>query len=86
VSAVVRDWLGPERQTRAGYQDVKECRRRHPLDLAQSSIELLGVSGPIEYRGWGKLDELMTASLMSWRYLINLHLFGPLRAARIGVI
>jgi hypothetical protein len=57
MSAIVRDGWGPQRQTRAGYQDVKECRRRHPLDLAKSSVELLGVSGPIEYRGWGQLDE-----------------------------
>jgi hypothetical protein len=52
MSAVVRDWWGPQRQTRAGYQDVKECRRRHSLDLAQSRIELLGASGPVEYRDW----------------------------------
>jgi hypothetical protein len=57
MSAVVRDWWHPQRQTRAGYQDVKECRRRHPLDLAQSSIELLVVFEPIEYRGWGQLYE-----------------------------
>jgi hypothetical protein len=48
---------GPQRQTRAGYEDVKGYRRRHSLALAQSSSELLGVFGPIEYRGWEQLDE-----------------------------
>jgi hypothetical protein len=42
MSAVVRDWWVPQRQTGAGYQDVKECRIMNPLDLAQSKIEFLG--------------------------------------------
>jgi hypothetical protein len=49
--------VGSSKANKDGYQDVKECRRRHPLDLAQSSIELLGVCGPIEYRDWGQSDE-----------------------------
>jgi hypothetical protein len=60
----VRDWWGPQRQTKTGYQDVKtgyqdvkECRRSPHLDLAQRTIEFLGVYGPIECRGWGQLDE-----------------------------
>jgi hypothetical protein len=51
MSAVVRDWWGSQRQTKASYQDIKECRRRHPLALVQSSNKLLGIFGPKEYRG-----------------------------------
>jgi hypothetical protein len=51
-SVVVRGWQGLQRQTEAGYQDVGECRRKHPLGLVLSNIELLRVFEPIEYRDW----------------------------------
>jgi hypothetical protein len=47
-----KGWLSGCKGMQKAFLDTLD-----PLDLSQSSIELLRVSGPIEYRGLGQSDE-----------------------------